>query len=72
MQVGIYIREQYPDEKCPNCGLQEMANNLIICPDADRTRQLTEHTDQLSKRMDKDNNMKSELAYWLPKYILMR
>ena len=72
MQVGRYSGEQDPDEKCPNCRQQETANHLMICLDTDRTRLLTEQTNELSKWLDQDNKTESELAYWLPKYILMR
>ena len=72
VHLGRYLGEQHPDKICPNCGQQEMANHLMICPDTDRTRLFMDQTDQLSKWLDKDNNTEPELAYWLPKYILMR
>ena len=44
----------------------------MIFPDADRTRLLTKQTNELSIWLDQDNTTEPELAYWLPKYILMR
>ena len=44
----------------------------MICPDTERTRLLKEQTNDLSKWLDHDNKTEPKLAYWLPKYILMR
>ncbi len=44
----------------------------MLCSDNGRTRLLTENTDDLSRWPEKDDKMDPELAYWIPKYILMR
>ncbi len=43
----------------------------MLCPDEDRTQLLIENVDKLSKWLDKDGKTDPELAYWIPKYILM-
>jgi hypothetical protein len=69
--VGMYSGESDPDEHCPNCGRQVTAAHLMLCPDKDRTRLLLENVDELVKWMEKDEKTDPELAYWIPKYILM-
>jgi hypothetical protein len=44
----------------------------MLCPDKDRTRLLIENVDELSKWLDTDSRTDPELAYWIPKYILMK
>jgi hypothetical protein len=44
----------------------------MLCPDDDRTRLLIENMDELSKWLDMDSRTDPELAYWIPKYILMQ
>jgi hypothetical protein len=68
----MYSGESNPDEHCPNCGRRETAAHLMLCPDKDRTRLLLENVDELVKWMEKDEKTDLELAYWIPKYILMR
>jgi len=72
VQAGRYSGELLPDEKCPNCGQRETAEHLMLCPDDDRTRLLKEQVANLQKWLEKDDNTEMELAYWIPKYILMR
>jgi hypothetical protein len=72
VRVGKYSGEAFPDECCPNCGRRETATHLMLCPDEDRTRLLIENVDELSKWLDTDSRTDPELAYWIPKYILMR
>jgi hypothetical protein len=72
VQVGRYSGQAYLDERCPNCGRQETVAHLILCSDNCRTRQLTKNTDDLSRWLEKDDKTDPELAYWIPKYILMR
>ena len=72
VQVGRYSSEQHPDERCPNCGQREIAEHLMLCPDADRTRLLQEQVENLQEWLEKDNKTDPELAYWIIKYILMR
>jgi hypothetical protein len=49
-----------------------MAAHLMLRPDEDRTRLLIENVDELSKWLDTESRTDPELAYWIPKYILMR
>jgi len=72
VQVGRYSGEHQPDEKCPNCGQRETAEHLMLCPDVNRTRLLKEQVTNLQEWMEKDDNTDPELAYWIPKYLLMR
>jgi hypothetical protein len=44
----------------------------MLCPDGNRTRLLIENVDELSKWLDMDSRTDLELAYWIPKYILMQ
>ena len=57
---------------CPKCGRTEMAAHLCLCPSKDRTKLFLESTDELQDWLDQDNKTERELAYWIPKYILMR
>jgi hypothetical protein len=72
VQVGRYAGDHLPDEKCPNCGQREIAEHLMLCPNQDRTRLLTEQTENLEEWLHKDEKTDPELAYWIPKYIRMR
>ena len=72
VQVGRYAGEHQPNEKCPNCGQREIAEHLMLCPNQDRTRLLTEQTKILEEWLYKDEKTEPELAYWIPKYIRMR
>jgi hypothetical protein len=72
VQVGRYSGVPGQDKRCPNCGRQETAAHLLICPSKDRTRLLIENTDELEKWLAKDDSTDQELAYWIPKYIQMR
>ena len=49
-----------------------MAAHILICPNEDRTRLLTNTTNDFSKWLSKDGLTDLELAYWIPKYILVR
>jgi hypothetical protein len=60
------------DERCPNCGRWETAAHLLFCPSEDRTQLLIDNADELEKWLEKDGSTDQELAYWIPKYILMR
>jgi hypothetical protein len=61
----------YKEVKCPNCGRREAAAHILICPNEDRMRLLTDTTDDLSKWLNQDYLIDLELAYWIPEYILM-
>jgi hypothetical protein len=71
VQVGKYSGLECLDEKCPNCGCREMVEHILICPNEDRTRLLAKTTEDLSKWLNQDHLTDLELAYWIPKYILM-
>ncbi len=68
----MYSGEMVPDERYPNCGLRKTAAHLMLCPDEDRMRLLIDNVDELSKWMEADGRTDPELAYWIPKYILMQ
>jgi len=72
VQVGRYSGIPGQDERCPNCGRRETAAHLLLCPSEDRTQLLIDNADELEKWLKKDSSTDQELAYWLPKYILMR
>jgi hypothetical protein len=72
VQVGCYLGDLLPDERCPNCSRQETAAHLMLCPDNNRTRLLVENVDELSKWMSQENQTDPEILYWIPKFILMR
>ncbi len=72
VQVGKYSGHECPDKKCPTCGCREMAEHILTCPNEDRTRLLVETTEDLSTWLNKEHLTDLELAYWIPKYIMMR
>jgi hypothetical protein len=72
VQVGKYSGLDCPDERCPNCGRRESAAHILVCPNDDRTRLLVETTDELCDWLNQEHLTDLELAYWIPKYILMR
>ena len=71
MQVEQYLEIPGQDERCPNCGRRETAAHLLLCPSEDRTWLLIDNADELEKWLEKDGSTDQELAYWIPKYILM-
>ena len=72
LQVSYYKGLNGEQAGCPNCGRTETAAHLCLCPDEDRTKLFLESTDELDIWMAKDNKTNNELAFWIPKYILMR
>ena len=54
--------------------LQYMTNgsSLLLCSNELRTQLLIDNTDKLGQWLEKGGITDQELAYWLPKYILMR
>ncbi len=46
--------------------------HLMLCPDKDLTKLLTETVDELMKWMAQDDRTDPEILYWIPKFILMR
>jgi hypothetical protein len=44
----------------------------MLCPNDGRTKLLIKNTDDLSQSLERDDKTDPELAYWIPKYILMR
>ena len=59
------------DGKCPNCQRRENAHHLNLCPNKDRTDLLFDMARDLEKWM-LDNYSHLELAYWIPRYIMLR
>ncbi len=72
VQIGRYSGIPGQDERYPNCRRQETAAHLLLCPSEDRTQLLIDNADELEKWLEKDGSTDQELAYWIPKYILMR
>ena len=72
VQVGYYSGQIDGDVGCPDCGERETAAHLCICTNNDRTRLLVEMADDLERWLTKDHKTYSEIAYWVPKYILYR
>ncbi len=72
VQVGRYSGNACPDERCPNCGQQETAMHIMLCPDEDCTKLLIKNVDNLTEWMARDNTTDLEILYRIPKYILMR
>ncbi len=50
----------------------ETAAHLLLCSNEDRTQLLINNTDKLGQWLERDGITDPELAYWIPKYILMR
>jgi hypothetical protein len=44
----------------------------MICPDNDQTWLLIENMEESCSWLEKDDITDPELAYWIPKYILMQ
>jgi hypothetical protein len=72
VQVGHFSGDSCPDKRCPNCGRRETAMHLMLCPDKDCTKLLTETVDEQTKWMAQDDRTDPEILYWIPKFILMR
>ena len=72
VQVGRYSGHKCPDKKCPTCGCRETVERILTCPNKDRTRLLVETTEDLSMWLNQEHLTDPELAYWIPKYIMMR
>jgi hypothetical protein len=71
VQVGKYSGLKCPDKICPNCGHRETVQHILICPNRDRMQLLAETTEDLSKWLNQEHLTDLDLAYWIPKYILM-
>jgi hypothetical protein len=72
VQVGQYLGIPGQGKRCPNCGRRETATHLLLCISKDRTQLLIDNADKLEKWLEKDGSTDQNLAYWIPKYILMR
>ena len=70
-QVMVNHWDKSRDGKCPDCGKRETASHLNLCSDPDRTCLLHTMVEKLQTWLD-NNYTHPELAYWLPKYILLR
>ncbi len=46
--------------------------HIMLCPDKDCTKLLTENVNELIEWMAQDNRTNPEILYWILKYILMR
>jgi hypothetical protein len=72
VQVGRYSDHECPDKKCPTCRHRETAEHIFTCPNEDRTRLLVEMTEDHSMWLNQEHLTDPKLAYWIPKYIMMR
>jgi hypothetical protein len=72
VQVGCFSGDSCPDKQCLNCSRRETAMHLMLCPDKDCTKLVTETVNELTKWMAQDNRTDPEILYWIPKFILMR
>ena len=61
------------DDRCPNC-LQagERASHLNVCPDDGRRQLFADGVNQLQRWMETGNRTDPEIAYWVPKFLLLR
>jgi hypothetical protein len=71
VQVGKYSGHKCSDKKCPTCGRRETAERILTCPNEDRTQLLVETAEDLSMWLNQEHLTDLELAYWIPKYIMM-
>ena len=72
LQVSHYKGRKGEQAWRPNCGRIETTAHLCLCPNEDRTKLFLETTDELEHWMVKDNKTNHEVAFWIPRYILMR
>ena len=70
-QVMVSHWDKSRDGRCPDCGQREPASHLNLCSDPDGTCLLHDMVSQLQQWLD-NNYTHRELAYWIPKYILLR
>jgi hypothetical protein len=63
VQVGKYSGLECLDEKWPNCGHRETATHILLCPNEDRTRLLTDTTNDLSEWLSQDGLTDLEVTY---------
>jgi hypothetical protein len=81
-QTSGFLRDQSPSrpifgdhragQKMPQLqGRRETATPLLLCPSKDRAQLLLDNADKLEKWLEKDGSTYQDLAYWIPKYILM-
>jgi hypothetical protein len=63
VKVGLYSREAFPDERCPNCGRPKMDAYLMLCTDKDKMHLLVDNVVELSKWLTSDNRTDPKLAY---------
>jgi len=70
-QHMVSLWDSARDGKCPDCGQEERAIHLNLCPDPDRVRLQGDMADELEGWLRK-NFCHRELAYCLPRYIKLR
>ena len=70
-EVMVNHWDKLCDENCSDCGKCETASHLNLCLDPDRTCLLHTMAEKLQTWLE-NNYAHPELAYWLPKYILLR
>ena len=72
LQVSYHRGLKRKQAECPNCGRTESSAHLYLCPSQGRTNLLIDATREPETWMNKDERTEPKLAYWIPKYILMR
>ncbi len=54
VQVGLYLGNPWPEERCPNCSRRETAAHLLLCSNKERTQLLIDNTDELGQWLERD------------------
>ncbi len=72
VQIGRFSGDACQDKQCPNCRCRETAMHIMLCPDKDCTKLLTEIVNELIEWMAQNDRTDPEILYWIPKYILTR
>ena len=70
-QAMVSLWDKTRDNLCPDCGTEETAAHLMVCPGHSRTLLLKQEVEDLERWM-RNNNTDSAIAFWIPKYILLR
>ena len=68
VQVGLYSGTPQPDERCTNYGRRKTAAHLLLCSNEESNNTVEV---KLGQWPEKDSITDQELAFWIPKYILM-
>ena len=73
LQNARYAGDAAIENCCPNCHCRNgRAGHLCVYQDENRTQLLQETMEDFEQWLLRDNSTYSEIAYWVPKYILFR